>query len=598
MERTSVELPVIIQEDMSTYLFLALPMCVLRIEDKLEPWFYENFVNIYMKEPNDFLYIGYDFRNDGIFDPFKAESISFKRLAPENIVDAVYNAMKANSYCYIFLDEYYIEASNYYRKNKRIHDSLIYGYDAEKDCFLAIAMNHNERLDKLQYPVSQFVEAYTSAACYKQDAEYRPIVFFQQKYYPLPYVFSLERFITSLEDYLNSKNCNHVQYLQEPERSIKCFGMDAEKQFLKDIQNCEELELDFFHFRSICFLYEHKKGLKQRFQYILSASFSERLSRDIEAFGTVVNAYNIIRMLILKYRILQEAGSKNKLQIIKNDIIQRLTNAIAEEDHYLRRVLEALKLLPYDAVREKPLPPDIANIAELSICNDEAQTSFRSTYVYSWEKPHGIQFVCVPKRQSIKVEIPGQEPQIYTSMEESNRIKVCMPIHDAKTDKLQLEITSAFPIDNNLDIAIYETNLCKDAKASASCSWDSEDGVYSAEKAIDGNEYTIWNASKDWHPGDYLEVEFNSSQKINCIQLRERKDLQRIREYSLAYLDAKGNWTEILKSSGSLQGKVAVHFFETIVTSKIRFILWKTESDSVFSDESGLCSFEAYYYVE
>ena len=117
---------------------------------------------------------------------------------------------------------------------------------------------------------------------------------------------------------------------------------------------------------------------------------------------------------------------------------------------------------------------------------------------------------------------------------------------------------------------------------------------YSPEKAVDDCPTTFWNAGHRWKPGDHLEVTFSSPQLIDCLMLKERPDLQRIREYSLTYQNTNGEWQEIVRHKGGLNGKMMQHRFAPICAVKLRFVLWKTVEVPSASNESGLSHFEAY----
>lgn len=598
----SVELPFILQNDFRTYLFVALPMCVLRTEEKLTPWVYENFVNIKIIANNHFIYTGFDFENGGVYEPFAMEQIADSRIAAEDIIETVYESLRENQYCYLFLDEFYLETSSAYRKYHSIHDSLIYGYDEATGSFLAVAMNHKLTLDTLHYSKETFLQAYESSILRTYDPMIRSIIFFRLKKYVAPYVFSITRFLCNLEEYIYSADKSKDEFMRSPDTEIKGFGINSVRYFLFQLKRRNDFDFDVF--RAFYFLYEHKIGLLHRFEYINSNRFIPNLQEQIAAFQSIVDSYRNLYLLIMRYQALeQQSVPKEAFNSFQNRILTRLEAAIETEEYQLRQILGTIQPAIHTHYEKTPLPPNLSLQSEITTNNiDDDSYPYCLDVIYRWTKHHRIHCVSMAKRSNIVVRAPLQQPVLYSTGYENNREKISIHLHDVMTDTIELKVRSCFPIVlSDLDIQIYETNIFKNQTVSATSTWKNEDGEidrdYLPQKAIEDDPTTFWNAGGDWQPGDYLQVELDQPDYMNCIYIQERPDLQRIRKYTVAYQDRQEQWHTIIKSNQSLNGKKAVHHFDTVLAKKVRFFLWKTEPDpGGKTDESGLSHFEAYYF--
>lgn len=598
----SIELPLILQDDFRTYLFLALPMCVLRTEEKLTPWVYENFVNMKITANNHFIYTGFDFENGGVYEPFAIEQIADSRIAAKDIIETIYQSLRENQYCYLFLDEFYLEASSAYHKHHYIHDSLIYGYDEVTGSFLAVAMNHKSTLDTLHYSKETFLQAYESYILRVYDPMIRSIVFFKLKKYITPYVFSITRFLYNLEDYVYSSDQAQKEFMRSPDTEIKGFGIDSIRYFLFQLKRRNHF--DFNVFRAFYFLYEHKRGLLHRFEYINSNRLIPNLQEQIAAFQSIVDSYRNLYLLVMKYQALeQESVPKKALDSLRNRILTRFEVIVKAEEYQLRQILETIQPFIHTNYEETPLPPNLSLQSEITTKNmDDDSYPYCFGVIYRWEKHHRIHRVSMAKRSNIVVMAPLQQPILYSTGYENNRENISINLHDVMTDTIELKVRSYFPIVlSDLDIQIYETNIFKNQKVSATSTWKNENGEndrdYLPQKAIEDDPTTFWNAGGDWQPGDYLQVELDKPDYMNCIYIQERPDLQRICEYTVAYQDRHEQWHTIIKSNESLNGKKAVYHFDTVLAKKVRFFLWKTEPNPRGkTDESGLSHFEAYYF--
>ena len=54
-------------------------------------------------------------------------------VSSDNLIEKIIHEIDGNRYVLSIYDSYYIENSNNYHKNHRIHDILVYGYDSKNE---------------------------------------------------------------------------------------------------------------------------------------------------------------------------------------------------------------------------------------------------------------------------------------------------------------------------------------------------------------------------------------------------------------------------------------------------------------------------------
>lgn len=292
----------------------------------------------------------------------------------------IYESLLLNKYCYLFLDEYYISASAAYQLYHRIHDSLIYGYDSENDSFLAIAMNKNQQLDKLIYPAHEVTEAFKHFVSHEYEKIIRHTVFFKESDPRKQYSFSAKRFLSELESYITGADKSETTYFTTAPVPVVSYGINAEKSFLHRLT--KKKVLYFYVFRSLYFLYEHKKNLYRRFLYVHSLYPSLSLKESIERFQTVIRDFDKTRLLEMKYRVLQEQPNNVTSQYeFKNKITASLSKAIENERDILIDIFEEIKKAYY-MHNDMVMHGNITTFADCVI-TDAGQNG---RFVYPYEK--------------------------------------------------------------------------------------------------------------------------------------------------------------------------------------------------------------------
>ena len=600
-----VELPLVLQQDIKTYLYLALPLCALRTSPALEGWYYENFVNIYLYWDVHFGYEGLAGALP-IHDVLDRSTVNHHRI--RDIIEELTAQLQDGRYAYLFLNEFYLSTSTSYQTRHYEHDSLLYGYDRETETFLAVAMDKRGQLAKLRYSFKEVREGYERL--FDHNFYHEPPIFFRLRPLesPRPYPFSLRRFTRRLQEYRQSVGKRGEGYFTLGNVQPGPYGLDAARCFLRHLQATDTL--GFFEFRSMHFLHEHKKGLLNRFRYLDERFGVTGLADCLPAWEQITEKVGFLRNLMLKYDTMRQMAArddmKDRLDRIREKVILGLEEVLPEEEAALDPILDRL----YDRLRYPErafLPGQIGEQAQCLLKLEEtgqAYVRYRQTAVYTWDSPRVLSMLAFRPGLSTKIwlsDIPEGEPFATCGAGDELWADVkLLQLPHVSTAGLTVETERHTPVEEPSSLIVCEADLFCGQTVSASSSW-LEDGrpvpTLMPPSATDGKPDTFWNARKDWQPGEYLEVSFREPTALNCLLIQERLEA-RILEYSLSYADREGDWRDIGRIRWGLDEEIVVHHFPVVTARAVRLTIWDTRESPVGFSEPGIRRFEAYLLPE
>ena len=618
-----MELPIILQKDHINEFTLAFPLCVLKSNSVVLPWIYENFVNIFINEVDKIYYDGFSSFFPGAFeDIIRFSELTYAMCADQtNICEYIKRQIAGSYYCYIHLDEYYLSERTGHLKSHFRHESLIYGFDDDKCEFMAIAFNKSKIFSKLRYPYGEVAQAYESVKeIYNQPHEQSMIFFKTWEQISSYYEFSLSRFLKRLISYVNGdKSVNYLQENLEHNRYV-IFGFNVYEKILSIINdetvisgsreenNYEKIDPDSpiydsrnmrrinnnLNFKVFNFLYEHKNGLLKRFEHINEFHIDDgSFTQYVEKFKSVVNGFALIRNLALKN---ENTEDFEKRVNINKKISAHIKQYSQDEYEQLSEIIQYLtnklhnKSDRYNRIKTLPDAYIISDNEKIS------NNQYHSKIVYIWTDEKYIEYIMIEKRSQIGVAVDGKK--IYKrSLYETNRELQRIDIND-KTKNITIDIYSDFHIEiNKLNIEIYEhiVDIALKKDITASSTWGSDTGNIDisvlAKNAVDGNEYTHWNAQRYFKGNEYLEIDFGEITTLNCVVLKERKGNSRIRKYRLEGIDENNGRFEILAHEGMLKE----HRFDEIKAKGIRLTIIETQIDENNFNDPNISQFSVYH---
>jgi hypothetical protein len=346
----AMELKVVTQLDITIYLHRSLPLCVVLAYDKYLPWYYSSFIQIFSyTDDKGFSELNYLESCDCGSRILEMVNLGYHLLeCVDNIIDYILENINRGYYMVIHVDEYYIQNKLAYKDKHFVHASLIYGYDNEKQQFKAIGFDKDMRFTQLTFDYTQFIQGYENGKInYKESAiwcETSAIQLIKPYDFKQDYPIINERFMKELNNYIFSVGDITRLYSFKYEGYNIAYGIEVYNVILKDLENLLEgkVTLDY---RAIHILAEHKKGLYDRIEYMITKNM---LKGNVvvlkDSYTGVVELANEIRLraLELSYKVTDTSGLKHNMGIIA--IIEMVRKLKATEYEILIKIYRQLEL--------------------------------------------------------------------------------------------------------------------------------------------------------------------------------------------------------------------------------------------------------------
>lgn len=334
------------------------------------------------------------------------------------------------------------------------------------------------------------------------------------------------------------------------------YGINAIKNTCNLFSN--ESGIDYDDFKNIHFLYEHKKSIKNKLNYIKKQGYLNDDSNNIIGeYGEIVQQYEVPRMLALKTLYLSDIKMKMSNQEKIKEKIQKL---IDKEVSCLIKTIKRIKfitssksidLLNFEAV----LKEDILGTSEY-------QYAQKLTFI--WKDWKEIKTIIIPKYNLINIFADNVEKYKLFSAYAQPDIDY---IYDAnfKCKMIELLVYSTVEICRDVLPIFYQNDLTYKKTIRVSSN-------YNDNFSIDINGYGYWRAAaqlKEYNGSDWLEVDFGEITKINTIIVGELDYSPRLIKYRVLFCDETNHWRELFVHNFK-KGQEQLHSFDTISITKLR----------------------------
>ena len=614
-----IKLPVALQRENNSYLYHALPMCVLKTTDKYDTWLIEHNVNIYHVPPIQT--ISFDYQSH-TFLGFGNKMLSCeflpKYLFYRNICSVLEERIeREQQYAYIVLDEFCLPAKRVYQQTTRVHDSLIYGFNRENKEFYAITDGAKSGvLHEVTYSYEDIEKAYSAMV----ENIYYPeqsLIFLKLNFDYDP-TFSFEKYFDALTRYANGLPSHEYIFNGHWNNLGKTtFGIDVYNSLIEHFN--EKESLGFNDFRCVHFLYEHKSILLKSYNYLLTQNIvADDFAVFIDEYGASKNMISRIRNQMLKYLELQEQNHhRERLDDLKRNICDSLQKYKMTERTICIRIIETLKRLLFN---DNALPSEVhiafkkdsdrnlVDCAEIEAIDKSMEYEDKHGYtnckrfVLQWPFPVYIKKAHLRCKGLICLSVNNKEEQISVNTITNYRWEYRLVSFCQVCSSLTLDVFTQEDIQfGDLELTVIEGSLTAGKSVIASSCWLMDDGeplrdALPFHVLTDSDKF--WNAQREFSGCEWIEIDFNEETAINRIIIQERKDIARIRNYYVEFFDNQNVATKIAEHQGSMQGDPIIHDFPLIHAYKLRLTITQIEPDQYGYYEPGICHFNAYYFED
>ncbi|MDR2408249.1 MAG: hypothetical protein LBE13_09080 [Bacteroidales bacterium] len=315
-----MQLPVVIQKEVNTYLCDALPLCIILAHPGIQDWFLGHYLNIcsgVCKHDGAYQTIRMRYLEGGIYfeprrdrevleyDPIRVESI----INDIGLVKFLKENLESGFYTIAFFDEYFLSSKRHYKEKQYIHESLIYGYDDDKGGFYAVSFDKEEKFTSMLIPYSEAVEGIEAAYTQTADAFFRAYLHIL-KPVSSHVKFNYPGFQQQLKNYLNSAapliDIYHLSLYDHMEGDIAVsfqFGIGVYDE-LASAYSAIELSwmISWDTYMNFHLFAEHKRHVLKSLSHV-NANVLDKpvLSTLLKSYNHIVTEHELLRIHQLKY---------------------------------------------------------------------------------------------------------------------------------------------------------------------------------------------------------------------------------------------------------------------------------------------------------
>lgn len=282
---------------------------VMLLRNDLYPWFYENFINIFIhgEERTTIEFV------DNVGESFSFlidETITHDYkyfLSLDNPIAFIKERISNGFYTAIWVDKYYIPGAIEQADQHFVHPIFIYGYDDSSNCFAFVNFSWDKGIVKNDIKYDDLLKAVQSVQKYYiygggDVSINRTMYCFRQKADYARKPFSITAFNEELKNYIYSNPGDiKARYQWYPQQNA-IYGLKVYDRFIYVLNHIQEGY--YIVFKSIGDFVLHKQYMYARLTYIMEQyDLPEECCLCIKSFSRVVRLIESIKMLNIKYAI-------------------------------------------------------------------------------------------------------------------------------------------------------------------------------------------------------------------------------------------------------------------------------------------------------
>ncbi|GAE88507.1 long-chain-fatty-acid-CoA ligase [Acetivibrio straminisolvens JCM 21531] len=329
-------MPIEIQSDVTTFLHFNFPLCTLLWNKNIYPWMNEHFIQLYTMMHNTGVcwvdMLEKDYFYEDVSDIIDMSSEHMKDVS--DIVKFVIDNINNNYYSTIYTNEYYLPGRAAYHKYTHIHQTLLYGYDLDKEVFFGLGYDGRQRFVEAEYPFEIFREAYEKGKaeydndfCWvKMHTAYLNRVFDLKE----PYQARIEIFLKKLNEYIYAipdESLLRKDVVIEMGKNAK-YGMQVYESILDNLKKL--LKGEFKHdYRTFHLLAEHKRGMLKKIEYFMSKNgLEQNIGIYLKEYQNIVKGFENARLIYLRAELVDNNYETIIGQLKNKEAIQKVYDIV------------------------------------------------------------------------------------------------------------------------------------------------------------------------------------------------------------------------------------------------------------------------------
>ena len=309
-ERCELKKLPIVDSPIKGYTIHSYPLSIMLNEPRSYEWFYSNYIQVVCNRLFDENF--FDFKNIcSIIDGdewinwlypgnpwIKCETIVLYKDYYKEIYEIIIWAIKQNEYVVITLDEYYLPNKQNYKANHNLHEILCYGYDETDSIIYTLTFDQRGIFQEVKVNYSDLQNAYESVReiCNDKENRINPIKLLSINK-NFSFQFNLDLVYQLLIDYIKSRDTIGLVKQVYPNNLNLTYGINTYELLGKYYSYGRK----YYDIRPLHILYEHKKCMVMRLEYMRNLFNDETFNNIIEGYQEIQKMCLLAKRLLIKY---------------------------------------------------------------------------------------------------------------------------------------------------------------------------------------------------------------------------------------------------------------------------------------------------------
>ncbi|WP_054749921.1 hypothetical protein [Ruminiclostridium josui] len=302
-----------------------------------QKWFLSNYIQLeYVLEDNTLNFFKFVIAGICIYNPlldYRILDLDFIHRSNTNIIDFIVSSIDMGYYVTTYLDEFYIPDREAYQKRHFRYDNMIFGYDLSRKILKIIGYTDKYAYNESCISFSEFESSYNHSVERRND-----VILLRPKdensYLP-SFDFDIVNVKNLLEDFLLSRNTSErLRIINNPTKNV-IFGMSVYREIINNFKSVLEEDKKECNMIALHVLWEHKKTMVSRIEYLIDNNYINRDSNLLESYSQLRNKALSFRNMIIKFNI-------NKNRRLVEMVIAGLEKMVETEKKLVTDLLDKL----------------------------------------------------------------------------------------------------------------------------------------------------------------------------------------------------------------------------------------------------------------
>lgn len=313
--------------------YIAYPLAIILNDEKGWVWFFSDYVQLIWYKNEKLL----SFYNKYINEiPTCIPCLEFQCLDKQfviekmDVIQFMIDAIDSGWYILSSYDERYIpNTKGYSRKQSRYHDFMMHGYDLKEQIFVFTIYNKSGKYERNVVDFDNFLKGFLNSQ--SNDFQFNRINLFRRKE-KYEFYFDKVELVNQIECYIESK-CIDAKYTVPYWQDEKIYGLDIYGYIISIFK---DIDISINDKRMLHMLWEHKKCMQMRVNYMIEQSIIKVDNDLVTMFGKLEKRAEQLKLLQLKMCI------ENDVSLCRQ-IVSKLEKMRELDEKAMRYLLNILK---------------------------------------------------------------------------------------------------------------------------------------------------------------------------------------------------------------------------------------------------------------